>query len=57
MCLMASKLLGNRMVMVKSDMKLHHILAFFDIFVIKKWISQVLIIKPNSSTASSLSVY
>lgn len=54
---MASKLLGNRMVMVKSDMKLHHILAFFDIFVIKKWISQVLIIKPNSSTASSLSVY
>lgn len=35
MRLMASKLLENRMVMVKSDMKLHHILAFFDIFKIK----------------------
>lgn len=61
MCLMTRKLLGNRMAKLfeteLSDVKLHHILAFFDIFEIKKWISQVLIIKPTSSTASSLSVF
>lgn len=58
---MTRKLLGNRMAKLfeteLSDVKLHHILAFFDIFEIKKWISQVLIIKPTSSTASSLSVF
>lgn len=36
--------------------KWNYILTFFDIFEIKKWTSQVFIVKPTSSTAFSLPV-